>query len=350
MTKKDKIIIIIPCYNAEKYWAELMPLLSQEKYPDFDLEILVVDNNSEDSSVSYLKDYYPNIKIIENIKNVGYVGANNIGYEYARRKQADYIFLLNQDTVIKAGFLQPLYNFAKDNKFGSLQPKIKLWPKTDKINTIGNAIHFLGFGYGIDSNKTDDNRQGINKINYASGAGVFLSMNVLNKKGYLFDESMFMYLEDLDLGWSLSLMGYDNYLIPDSIIFHKYEFKRGMKQLYWFERNRHWTMLKNYKLGTLLLITPACLIMEIGQLIFALLNKRLLQKLRSYLWLLAPWQIAKLISQRRKIQKKRKRKDREIVKDFKGVILFQPLESPILKIANFFMAIYWYIIKHIIFW
>ena len=62
---------------------------------------------------------------------------------------------------------------------------------------------------------------------------------------------MFMYLEDLDLGWSLNLLGYDNYIIPESIIYHKYEFKKGIKQIYWFERNRLWIILKNYKLKTL---------------------------------------------------------------------------------------------------
>jgi len=159
-----------------------------------------------------------------------------------------------------------------------------------------------------------------------------------------------MYLEDLDLGWSLSMLGYDSYLIPNSIIYHKYEFKRGMQLLTWFERNRLWVMLKNYKLGTLLLILPAWLVMELGQIIFALMNKRLWQKIKSYYFLFSPSQIKILIKKRRYIQSKRIRSDRQVVGKFTGLILFQPLDMWPLKIANIFFFIYWQIIKLFILW
>jgi GT2 family glycosyltransferase len=350
MLEKNKVIIIIPSYNGQDYWPGLMPLLSQEKYHDFDLEIVVVDNNSSDDSVVYLRENYPEIKLIINEENTGFVGANNIGYQYAKKQGADFIYLLNQDTVIESGFLQPLYDFAKQNKFGSLQSKLKLWGKEDRINTIGNAIHFLGFGFGKKSGQIDDNKQKISEINYASGAGVFISMKALQDLGGLFDETMFMYLEDLDLGWALQLLDYDNYLIPDSVVYHKYEFNRSMKHLRWFERNRLWTMLKNYKIGTLILIFPAWLLMELGQFFFALLNKRFWQKIRSYSFLLSPpaW---KILSKKRKyIQSKRQRSDRQIVYKFSGRILFQPLDSFLLKISNFIFGFYWLLIKNFIFW
>ena len=66
MQKKSKIIIIIASYNGQEYWSDLMGLLSKERYDDFDLEILVVDNNSSDASVEYIESRYPDIKIIKN--------------------------------------------------------------------------------------------------------------------------------------------------------------------------------------------------------------------------------------------------------------------------------------------
>ena len=350
MQKKSKIIIIIASYNVQEYWSDLMGLLSKERYDDFDLEILVVDNNSSDASVEYIESRYPDIKIIKNKENTGFVGANNIGYEYALQNNADYIYLLNQDTVITPGFLQPLYDFAIENKFGSLQSQLNLWPEKEKINTVGNVIHYLGFGFGKNSGKKDKHKKKIKKIHYASGAGVFVSMKALDKLGHLFDETMFMYLEDLDLGWSLNILGYDNYLVPASKIYHKYEFQRAMSQLHWFERNRLWVMLKNYKLGTLLIIFPAWILMEMGQIFFAIINKRFLQKLKSYTWLFSFWQWRLLTAKRKIIQSKRKRKDRKIVYKFSGRILFQPLDSLPLKIANIFFGIYWWLIKNIIFW
>jgi len=354
MFEKDKIIIIIPNYNGKEYFYGLMPLLNEEKYNDFSLEILVVDNNSTDGSVEFLKENYPEVTIIKNKENTGYVGANNIGYKYAKKKKAKYIYLLNQDTIITPNFLQPLYNFAKDNEFGSLQSKLLLWQPDkkvkDKINTTGNIIHYLGFGYGRDSGLVDRKNQDIEKINYASGAGVFLSMEALDKLDGLFDETMFMYLEDLDLGWSLQILDYDNYLIPDSIIYHKYEFKRSMKHFYWFERNRLWIIFKNYKLKTIIFLFPSLLLMEIGQIFFAIINNNIIAKVRGYFWLFSVKQWNILLKKRKSLQDKRKRSDRSIIYTFSGQILFQPLSSPFLKIANIFFNIYFKIIINFIFW
>ena len=350
MLKKNKIVVIIVSYNGKEYWLDLMPTLLEEKYQDVDVEILVVDNHSDDGSAADLARTYPGVKIIRNEENLGFVGGNNVGYEYAKKNKADYIYLLNQDTVVTNGFLRPLYDFAKENKFGSLQSKLGLWPDKEKINTIGNVIHYLGFGYGKDSNQIDKNKQKISKINYASGAGAFISMEALEDLGYLFDETMFMYLEDLDLGWSMNMLGYDNYLIPSSVIYHKYEFNRSMRQFSWFERNRLWIMLKNYKLGTLILIFPAWFIMELGQLGFALINKRFWQKIKSYAFLFSAKQIKLLTEKRKYIQNKRKRSDRQVVNKFSGLILFQPLNMILLKIANVFFFAYWQIIRLFIFW
>ena len=350
MSKKNKVIIIIPSYNGRQHLVELLPDLVKEDYQDLDLQILIVDNNSSDGSAEYLRENYPQIKLIINQKNTGYVGANNIGYEYAKQHEADFIYLLNQDTLVAPGFLQPLYNFAKNNKFGSLQSKLLLYPDKQKINSLGNVIHYLGFGYSQNCQKEDQNQQSITEINYASGAGEFISMQALADLGGLFDETMFMYLEDLDLGWSLQLIGYKNYLIPDSVIYHKYEFDRGMKQVYWFERNRLWLLCKNYKLLTLLSLFPAWLLMEIGQLFFAWRHKYLKQKIKSYSWIAdaSQWEI--LIRKRRFIQNKRVVNDRFLLKTFSGKILFQPLDNPALRIANEVFDLYFLIIRFFIIW
>jgi hypothetical protein len=243
-----------------------------------------------------------------------------------------------------------LHDFARDNKFGSLQSKLLLHPDKQKINSLGNVIHYLGFGYSQGCQKEDQANQEIGQINYASGAGVLISMQALEDLGGLFDETMFMYLEDLDLGWSLTLLGHQNYLIPDSVIYHKYEFDRGMKQVYWFERNRLWLLCKNYKLLTLLFLFPAWCLMEIGQLFFAWRHKYLKQKIKSYSWIFEASQWKILIRKRRFIQDKRVVNDRLVLKEFSGKILFQPLESTILNIANEIFDTYFLIIRFFIIW
>ena len=69
MSKKNKVIVIIPSYNGQSYWPDLLPTLVQENYPDFDLEIVVVDNNSSDNSADYIEGKYPQITVIRNKKN-----------------------------------------------------------------------------------------------------------------------------------------------------------------------------------------------------------------------------------------------------------------------------------------
>lgn len=347
---RDKVIVIIVSFNGQAYWPDLLPTLVQEKYINFDLEIVVVDNNSNDGSAEYIAANFSEITLLRSPENLGFVGGNNLGYQYALERGAQYIYLLNQDTVISPGFLQPLYDFSRNNIFGSLQSKINLWPDKNRINTTGNIIYFLGFGYGAESGLVDNKNHFIQKIDYASGAGVWLSMDVLKKLGGLFDEKMFMYLEDLDLGWSLSLLGYDNYLIPESQIYHKYDFGRSMKNVYWFERNRLWVAFKNYKIGTLLLLFPAGIIMELGQLFYAAKNHYLWKKLKAYIWLFSPRQWRHFQSQRQKIQSQRQKTDRQLVRNFSGQILFQPLDTNFLRVANIFFNIYWQIVKQLIFW
>lgn len=350
MQKKDKIIIAIPSFNGLDYLRNLLPQLAQENYVDFDLEIVIVDNNSQDDSVKFIENNFSQFTLIKNSTNTGYVGANNLAYDYAKQAQAKYIYLLNQDTEITPGFLQPLYDFAKINKFGSLQSKLNLFPETEKINSLGNVIHFLGFGYSQACNQVDNQELKIKKINYASGAAVLVNMEALEKLGYLFDETMFAYLEDLDLGWSLQIIGYDHYLIPASVVYHKYQFTRSIKQVYWFERNRLWVMLKNYKIATLVLFFPAWFLMELAQIFYAWRHHYLKNKIKAYTFLFSATQWNVLLKKRKEIQTKRLVSDGCILQNFSGQILFQPLDSFLLRLANFIFSIYFKVTRLFIIW
>ena len=81
-----------------------------------------------------------------------------------------------------------------------------------------------------------------------------------------------MYHEDLDLGWRMKLLGYNNIVAKTSVVYHSYEFSRSIKKYYYMERNRFIVMFQNYKLGTILLILPVLVIMEMGLLLFSLSN------------------------------------------------------------------------------
>jgi len=347
-----KVAVIIVNYNGLKYLPDLFGSLFKFPPESVSQEILVIDNNSTDNSISWLKEHYPEVKILQQSENLGFAQANNLGMQYAIDQNFDYVFLLNQDTLIEKGCLDSLAaQIEESDKYGAVQPRIMLHPQTELVNSLGNRIHFLGFGYTYGhKHRFEELSLTDNQVDYCSGAAVLFKTEVLKKVG-LFDPELFMYHEDLDLGWRLSLNGWDNLVCDQAVIYHKYEFSRSIKKYYFMERNRFKVIFQNYKLGTILLLLPALIIMEIGLLATSVKNGFLREKIRGYLYLLNPVNIVKILSKRKEIQSQRSRPDYEIVKRFSGKIEHQEINNPVIeKLINPLFNFYWRIVKKMIIW
>jgi GT2 family glycosyltransferase len=212
------------------------------------LSFLVIDNNSSDSTIEYVKNTYPKVKIIPNRKNRGFAEANNQGYYLAKKQKSDYLVLLNQDTIVEPNWLSHMVGVAEnDKKIGAIQPKILLYPEKNLINSFGNSIHLLGFAY-CNKYRYQDQPGLVQpfELPYASGAACLLKMSVLEKTG-LFDDRLFMYHEDVDLGWKIRLAGYKVMIDPLAVIYHKYNYSKATYKFYYMDRNRWIVILKNYK-------------------------------------------------------------------------------------------------------
>ena len=347
-----KVAIIVPSYNSMKYLDDLFESLKTTKYPPDLWKLIFVDDNSKDESLAYAKEKMPFAKFIENKKNLGFTGSNNCGVNWAIENNYDYVFLLNQDTIVTPDWLNILVEtMENDPTIACLQPKILLHPETDKINTAGNKINFLGFGYStLNGIKDEGQIKYLDEVNYCSGAAVLVRMDLIKKVG-LFDNEMFFDLEDLDLGWKAKLLGYKNVINPKAVIYHKYKFGGGGWRMYYTERNRLIVTYKNYKTATKLLILPMAIIMEFGLLLFALKNKWLKYKIKSYLYFLNPKNWIYLRRARRKIQNLRTVKDIDIIKTFTPIINFQEINNPLLTyVGNPIMKLYYNLIKLIIKW
>jgi GT2 family glycosyltransferase len=187
------------------------------------------------------------------------------------------------------------------------------------------------------------------EIAYPSGAAVMFTAEALRAVG-LFDETLWMYNEDQDLGWRLWLAGFRCVLAPNALVYHKYEFGRSISKYYWMDRNRLIVIFKNYKLPTILVILPALLVMEAGQFLFAIKGGWLKEKLAVYKYFLTPRSWQHVIAGRRENKRLRKVPDREIIKMLSSRIEFQELDSLPLRIANRMFTAYWQLIKHLIIW
>ncbi len=346
-----KITIVIVTHNARHFLPDCLHSLEQQDYPSNLVRVVIIDNNSTDSTVGYIREKFPQIKVISNRQNVGFATANNQGYFLAEKSKSDYLVLLNQDTIVKRNWLSHMIKISENNpKIVAVQPKLLLYPETNKINSFGNSIHYLSFAF-CNFYRHQDNL-GISEyfdIPYASGAAVLLKMSALQKTG-LFDDKLFMYHEDVDLGWRLRLAGYRIVLDPLSVVYHKYSYSKAKYKFYYMDRNRWIVLLQNYRLMTIILILPMLLVMEFGIILFSIKNGWFREKMKGYLWILSHWPA--ILSQRIKVQFKiRKVKDRAVVKFFVGDINSQEVDNLLLRYGiNPIMRLYWFVVKQIIFW
>lgn len=353
LNNKKVAIIISPNYKnyAKKYLADCIESIRNQDYPG-EMKVFITDNETSPESFQLLSKLAPKAELILNKNNDGFAKGNNDAVRLAIAQGHDYIVLFNMDTIIKSDCVSEMINVAEnDSKVGAVQARLMLWPDKNKINSLGNATHFLGFGYCLDYKKLISNIQHLkpNNIFYPSGAAVLFKKEILEKVG-LFDEEFWMYNEDQDLGWRIWLAGYKCVLAPKAVVYHKYEFAKSIKQYYWMDRNRIIVIIKNYHWLTLLLITPACLIMEIGLFMFAVKGGWLKERLKIYQYFLTPTKWFYFWRARKQTQSLRKVKDKDIVKMISGKIWYQEIDDVGLRIINPIFNLYWKIVKKIIIW
>jgi GT2 family glycosyltransferase len=349
MNKKVAIILINYKDYAKKY---LDDCLESIRVQDFQGEsvLYIVDNETSEETFGYLKEKAPEAKIIRNEKNDGFAKGNNDAIKIAFRDACDYVFLLNMDTIMDDRALSEVVKtMESDEKIGAVQSRLMLHPEVDKINSLGNNTHFLGFGFCDSYNEVyrkDDVLDGA-KIFYPSGAAVLFRRSVLEKIG-LFDEDYFMYSEDQDLGWRVWLADNLCVLSKDSVVYHKYEFARSISKYYYMDRNRIITALKNYKATTLIILAPAFIVMEIGLFYFSIRNRWYKEKIKICLefFTLGFWK--KVKEGRSNVAKIRKIKDKDLMCMISGKISYQEISSPLLSIANIFLNLYFIFTKFLL--
>jgi len=241
------VSIIILNYNAGQILLDCFESVIKTNYDNF--EIIIVDNASEDKSYRKCKEKFERTRIIENEKNLGYCEGNNIGI---REAKGDYIVILNPDTIVESNCIEELISAYSKFGEGLYQPKILSLNEKQVLQSTGNMLHIFGFGFAKDKGRKDEEvDEEIKKIGYASGTCLFTSRNVLDKVGLL-DSFLFLYHDDLDLGWRASQIGINSYYVPKSKIYHveSYSLKWSAKKFYWLERNRKYCLLTHYSKNT----------------------------------------------------------------------------------------------------
>ncbi len=344
-------LIISPNWKdyAETYLADCLASLEKQTVRDWDL--FLIDNETSEASFALLQRLAPGARIIRLETNEGFAGGNNAALRAAIREGYEDAFLLNMDTVAEPDCLKKLRAAAEDHpEAGAIQARLMLWPDTARINSLGNLTHFLGFGFSDGYRESMMNRSlAVREIAYPSGAAVLLNLRALAAVG-LFDEEMWMYNEDQDLGWRLWVAGFACLLAPEAVVYHKYEFSRSIKKYYWMDRNRIIAMIKNYRLATLVAIAPAFAVMEAGLILFSLKSGWFKEKMRVWKYFFSSRAWKKLIASRRTTQRLRARTDRQVTRLFSGRIWYQEIDDVKLRLINPVFELYWKLVRLIMWW
>ena len=349
---KKVAIIISPNYKdyAKKYLADCIASIRQQDYSG-ETKVFITDNETSEESFALLKRLAPEAEIIRNKDNDGYAKGCNDSIRQALKQGFDYIAIFNIHTTLDPGCVSELVKVAESSEtIGAVQARMMLWPEKDKISSLGNTTHFLGFGYCLGyQEKWQGQTKEVTDIFYPSGSCFFVKKEVLEKVG-LFDEEFWMYNEDQVLGWRVWLVGYRNVLAPGAVLYNRYEVARSRKKYYWMERNRIMAMVLCYHILTLFLILPAFIIMEFGLILFSLKTGWFKEKLEVWKYFLAPAKWQYLYKARRKVQQSRIRKDKAIVRLITGRIWYQEIDDIKLRIVNPVFNLYWQMVRRLIFW
>lgn len=230
-----KIFAVAISFNKEDVTFNWLDSMQKVATPGFTLDIVIVDNASTKPFVLNKERQKKNVHVIRSEDNTGFTGGNNIGMQYAFDHGAEYILVINNDTIIDKNAVKNLLEVLdSDPKIGLTAPKIyfakghEFHKDRYKKEDLGNVFWYAG-GYTDWANIKSVHR-GVDevdhgqydkpeKIDFASGCCMLIKREVLEKTGF-FDKRGFMYYEDAILCEQIKRAGYELWYVPSAILWH----------------------------------------------------------------------------------------------------------------------------------
>ncbi|MDD3088417.1 MAG: glycosyltransferase family 2 protein [Candidatus Omnitrophica bacterium] len=227
-----RVAIVLINWNGFDDTSACIESLSEMDYPEY--SIIVVDNASGCDDAARLKEKYPFINVLRNTINRGFAGGNNDGIKWAIANGFEFIWVLNNDTVVEKGSLRSQMKRMFDPEVGAVGSKIKIY-STDLIWSEGVDLIKItlfpphaGFFSNSGEGRRDDGMPAMHReVSYISGCSILLRGRM---KNIFFDERYFAYCEDMDLSRRIREEGYKLVYEPGSVVYHKVSKSTGGKK------------------------------------------------------------------------------------------------------------------------
>lgn len=237
----SSVSIISVNFNQSAVTEQLLASIKlTNNYPE--IEIIVVDNGSKTNDVPAWKAKYPNVKFIRSAINLGFAGGNNLAVKEAT---GDYLFFVNNDTEFTPGLVQSLVDILEQNpSVGMVSPKIRYFDKPDTLQYVGftpmnyyTCRNFCIGQFEVDKGQYDDKT---GPTGYGHGAAMMVKKEAIETAG-LMAENFFLYYEEMDWCDHIRKAGYEIWVEPKALIYHKESVSVGRASAlkeYFMNRNR----------------------------------------------------------------------------------------------------------------
>ncbi len=299
-TDSKKIVIIILQWNNSADTIACLESILQIDYPHF--EVILVDNGSRPEEIAAVRSAFKELICIENGKNLGFAEGNNIGIQEALKRQAEYLLLLNNDTIVDKHILTAFVSAAENNRdAGVLGAKIYYFDEPTTLWYAGGNVNLQSFRcYHEGCTESDLNKrhETVRETNYACGCALFITREAVEKVGMM-DPRFFLIWEEIDWCWRIRKAGYRCLFVPQARVWHKISQSfeggnRGPSWQYYYFRNRLLFIQKHIPIKKRLAFYATTFLKEIGQMLWLSihpqtpaatrrLNRSALKGVRDYL-------------------------------------------------------------------
>lgn len=250
-----ELSVVIPNWNGMAYLKACLDSLENQSFQNF--EILMVDNGSEDGSTVFVREHYPQVRILELDRNYGFCRAVNLGIRAAK---TPYIVLLNNDVEADRECLSELLRgIKKQPSCFSCAAKMIRMDDRERMDDGGDYYCALGWAFALGKDGPVDAYNEEREI-FASCAGAAIYRREVFEEIGMFDEKHFAYLEDIDMGYRAKIYGYRNWYLPGAKVYHAGSGSSGSRynefKVRLSSRNNVYLIYKNMPFLQILLNSP----------------------------------------------------------------------------------------------